>query len=233
MYEAHSSIKTPDEDTTIWRYMSLEKLLSMLCTKKLFLNRADSFLDPWEGVWPKQFVADIGDSWKEDHVTEFIGASQALRQTFFVSCWHESKFESAALWDQYAKSAGFAIKTTVGKLKHAITDEKNFFLGRVQYLDYERDNVGELNMLRLPYMKRKSFQHENEVRLLHWEIPEGESTPRDSHALSVDLSVLIDEVYTSPTLDEWLIPHLQELLVRFDLKSISLNKSNLYAPHVY
>jgi hypothetical protein len=239
MYEQHPSIITPSDDTVIWRYMNLEKLLAILGTHQLFLCRLDKFIDPWEGVWPKPIVEAIRNNWlPKDHDT-FLSFSKRMRRSFFVNCWHESKYESAALWDQYARSAGFAVCTTVGRLKQSISDNRPVFVGRIKYLDYDEDTVTELNMLLPPFLKRRSFQHENEVRVMLWDMPIEESKPidweraRESHSLQVNLTELIQELYLSPIIDDWLVPQLQELFSRYGLSSIPLRKSDLYAPHVY
>lgn len=239
MYQAHSSITTPPDDAIIWRYMNLEKLLTLLCTQSLFLCRLDQFVDPWEGSWPRPFVDDLRNAWAQKDHDSFFNMSRNLRQTFFVNCWHENKHESAALWDQYAKSSGFAIRSTVGRLKQSILDEGPNFIGNIEYLDYDKDNVVELNMLKPPFLKRKSFQHEKEVRLMIWEMPIQEDGPisweqtQQSKTLRVDLSILIEEIYASPTLDDWLLPHIRELFSRFGFPSMEIKKSDLYAPHVY
>jgi hypothetical protein len=239
MYEAHASIITPPDDAVIWRYMNLEKVLTLLSTQSLFLCRLDQFADPWEGVWPKPFVEDMRKTWPQKEQDTFLTFSKEMRRSFFLNCWHESAYESAALWDQYAKSAGFAIRTTVGRLKKSILDERHLFIGKIEYLDYDKQNVSELNMLIPPFLKRKSFQHEKEVRVMVWDMPIAKEGPIDweqaqqNHKLRVDLSVLIEELYASPTIDDWLMPHIRELLARFGFHNIPLVKSDLYAPHVY
>lgn len=237
MFQLHSSIITPPDNTILWRYIDLEKLLALLATRSLHLCRLDHFSDPWEGVWPKPLVDQIRKNWGATEGEGFFRVTTKSRQSFFVSCWHANTHESAALWDQYAKSSGFAIRTTVGRLKQAISS-REFYLGSVEYLDFEKDNVSELNMLRPAFLKRKSFQHEQEVRLMVWDLPvQGEEIAwdqcRSSHILPVDLDTLIESVFASPTLDDWLLPHVQELFCRFGLSNIQIRKSDLYAPHVY
>ncbi|MFA7383570.1 MAG: hypothetical protein WC001_08970 [Desulfurivibrionaceae bacterium] len=239
MYEHHPSIVTPPDDTVIWRYMNLERVLALLGSQRLFLCRLDGFSDPWEGVWPKPFVEAIRKNWPQADGDQFLTFSKRMRCSFFVNCWHESKYESAALWDQYVQSAGFALRTTVGHLKQSIIDERHIYLGRIRYLDYDSETVPEVNMLLPPFLKRKSFQHENEVRVMHWDMPIRENDPiawdraSQSHSLKIDLSVLIQELFLSPTTDDWLIPQIEKLLSIYGLPHIVPKKSGLYAPHVY
>lgn len=218
--------------------MNLEKVLALLGTQELYLCRLDKFIDPWEGVWPKPLVEEIRKDWLPKDGEDFLNFSKRMRCSFFVNCWHESKYESAALWDQYTQSAGFALCTTVGHLKQSISDERKVYIGRIKYLDYDKDTVHELNMLLPPFLKRKSFQHENEVRMMLWDMPVGNESiawegASQHHSLQVNLSVLIQKIYLSPTIEDWLIPQLKELLTKYGFPNIPLIKSDLYAPHVY
>ena len=234
MYEKHASIDTPSDKTVIWRYMNLEKVIALLSTRELFLCRLDKFIDPWEGVWPRCFVEEIRENWPSDDANDLFTMSNWMRDKFFVNCWHENNHESAALWDQYAKTAGLAICTTVGRLKESISDKRTVYIGRIEYLDYAKDTVPEVNLFIPPFIKRKSFQHENEIRVMFFDSSDvtSESTSHN-HSLQVDLQILIQDVYLSPTLENWVIPHIKELLARYGLSSITPKKSDLYAPHVY
>ena len=114
MYESRENILTPSDEAIIWRYMNLEKLLALLATNTLFLCRLDRLRDPWEGVWPDSVVHGLKRSLKLEQVTAFLGASEGLNTSMFVSCWHEAAHESAALWSQYAAGAGLAMKSSIG-----------------------------------------------------------------------------------------------------------------------
>jgi hypothetical protein len=77
--------------------------------------------------------------------------------------------ESIAMWSLYnSGSEGVAVQTTVGQLKVALRhDPRITLIGRVTYLDYERDTmINSLNTISPLMHKRRSFQHEAEVRAL-------------------------------------------------------------------
>ena len=99
MYEKHEDIVTPPDNAIIWRYMNLEKLLALLATNCLFLCRLDRVRDPWEGVWPDSAVKELKGTLKPEQLSVFLSASEGLRTSVFVSCWHEAAHESAALWN--------------------------------------------------------------------------------------------------------------------------------------
>src|ERR1700722_5938005 len=108
MYESNADVDTPPDDAIIWRYIGIEKLLALLNLKSLYFCRLDRMRDPWEGHWPKPLRKAIERSFVAGGVVDVGDAFWQLRKTMFVNCWHESPYESAALWDQYGESAGLA-----------------------------------------------------------------------------------------------------------------------------
>jgi hypothetical protein len=240
MYEKREDIVTPPDDAIIWRYMNLEKLLALLATNRLFLSRLDRVRDPGEGVWPDSVVNELKQGLKPEQLTVFLGSSEGLKTSMFVSCWHEAAHESAALWSQYAAGAGHAMKSSIGRVKRAISGGPNYHIGRVNYLDFKNDayRLPDVNALILPFLKRKSFEHEREVRILVWDPDKvgppdpGTSFP-DGIELPVRLDDLIDALYISPEAPTWLSEHAVELLRRFGLPNLPVIQSNLYDKHVY
>jgi hypothetical protein len=234
VYETHADILTPPDETVIWRYMNMERLLALLSTTELFLTRLDGFPDPWEGVWPKSFVDALQSAGglQKDFVKN-------LQQTFYVSCWHASAHESAALWHQYSGVAGFAVRSTIGRLKNSLDPASTFFIGSVVYADYEGGSHGAVNALKPPFMKRKSFEHEREVRVVQWK-PENlnfikhQPAKIASHAsVAVDLGALIDTLFISPTSPPWLVPHISRFLDVFGVAGVSVIRSTLYDPYIF
>jgi hypothetical protein len=134
MYEEHSKIDTPPDDTVIWRYMNLEKLLALLRSRSLYLCRLDRLRDPWEGLWSPWAVDAIRQQLR-GQAEGLIRAQNMMKRLFYVSCWHENSCESAAFWDQYQSSRGLAVRSTVGHLKDSSCLAPRFFIGRVQYLN--------------------------------------------------------------------------------------------------
>jgi len=221
--------------------MDLERLLALLSNSSLYLCRLDRLRDPWEGLWPRPILEAIRsqlfahkDIGGQDTFATFL--ARDLPKTFFVSCWHENMTESAAFWDQYGNSRGLAIRSAIGRLKECSRSEMNFFIGRVKYLDYDHPvSVGMQldNMMSPAFLKRRSFEHEREVRVLQWHIvsPEGPvdfSKAHESSELRVDLAVLIESIYISPMSPVWLVDALQQLLTRFGLPGVHVRRSELY-----
>lgn len=180
------------------------------------------------------------EKWSSSKVADrVINESEKMRLSFFVNCWHASEYESAALWGQYAEHAGLAVRTTVGRLKSSIDSETPYFIGQIEYRDFsERAFPASMNSLLPAFLKRKSFEHEHEVRVLVFDFPRREfsvdcSQLQANETLSVDLSVLIDAIYLSPSVSKWLLPYLRKLLAQFGLPDTHIEASRLYDEHVY
>jgi hypothetical protein len=230
VFVSSSSVKTPSDDTIVWRYLRLERFLTLIDSKKLRLSRLDSLRDPWEGRWPKA----IAEHWGKGPFDgkRMIFDPEQYRQVLFANCWHASQYESAALWYIYSGRAGIAIKSTVGNLKAALIDNSRpaFYIGAVQYKNFETDTV-ECGSLVGPFLKRKSFEYEHEVRIV---IFERLSDPNENaYYLNCNTAVLLKAVYLSPECDDSMKPSVESLLRRYDLGHIPAHRSALYDTSIY
>jgi hypothetical protein len=96
------------------------------------------------------------------------------RRYSYVNCWHVNEQESTAMWKLYASShQAIAIQSTFSQLNKSLPcnfDESPIYLGLVNYIDYENERVlkGDIQDLLDPLKplayKRKSFEHERELR---------------------------------------------------------------------
>src|SRR5690606_27801928 len=79
-------------------------------------------------------------------------------------------------------------------------------IGQVKYVDYENQFIPEGNLYYPFLYKRKSFEHEREIRLLVRDNTTliGEE-PEFEHGCfkKVDLKQLINSIYLSPLMPEW------------------------------
>jgi hypothetical protein len=157
--------------------MDFTKFVSLISSKSLFFCRADLFKDPFEGSYSKANVALRPHVYK-DMPSEKLGKmmeqmsslAKWVREWTYISCWHANEYESAAMWDLYAKTdEAVAIETTYKKLKSVLPGKA--FLGLVKYIGYESEWLPEGNTF-YPFMhKRKSFEHEKEVRAVIQDLP--------------------------------------------------------------
>ena len=155
------------------------------------------------------------------------------RQFTYISCWYESRHESAAMWKLYLNGDhGACIRSTLSSLEQILADgvalkQKNGTdvrihkddtrVCRVTYIDFDKGIIEGLQghpsiekTLLLHTHKRESFSHEQEVRAMFYF-----SEP------------LIDQETTIITMEGPLIPHGHSI-------SIDLNQfiEEVYvAPH--
>lgn len=244
MFEKHAAIHTPKEEVNIWRYMSVDKFLFLVSRSKLYFCRSDKFKDPWEGQWPKGIVEALrsgkfAETYSENAGKQILNWSEKQKMSMFINCWYSNPHESAAMWELYsAGENSIAIRSTIGRLKKGIVCDECFYIGDVKYIDYEKEVIEGLNMFLPFFIKRKSFEHENEVRVLISSLPIKNKKVNWSKAkkeiiAKVELTTLISEVYVSPSAPSWMKNVIKDVLVKFGLASKKVHQSHLYEPCVY
>jgi len=182
----------------------------------------------------------------DNHADELIRQGKVL-----INCWHMNEFESAAMWELYAKS-GIAIKTTFKRLKDSLdkgTPELIKF-GLVEYTDFKNEWMAEDNLYPRFFLKRKSFEHEKELRaVLQLELEGPTVMVRDGISyvedvrdtsdpkqktergryVTADIHTLISEIYVAPRAASWVEDSIKAVLVKYGLKSEKVNISDLYS----
>nr|WP_319511756.1 hypothetical protein [uncultured Draconibacterium sp.] len=234
MVEEHPVFNAPEnEDIKVWRYMDFTKLISLIDTRRLFFTRADMFNDPFEGSYPKINVVartvvpeDLPDESKKAllaSMSQLGDSNKHWPRYTAISCWHMNEYESAAMWSLYLKSdEGIAVQSTFRRLKKSIIDEEKVFLGTVKYIDYEKDYIDSGNMLGPFVHKRKSFEHERELRalLMKWPTtPKGlnfsKETITNGVPVKVDIEDLIEKIYVAPNAPDWFAELVRTALKRY------------------
>jgi len=237
MYKEHPVFEKPeDENAMIWRYMDFTKFVSLLDKSALFFTRADKLDDPFEGSYSKANV-DLRPTVYEGKIPQDVLRTmsaffEVMRKLTVINCWHLNEYESAAMWKLYLKSnEGIAILSTFNRLKSCFKDENHdIHVGRVKYIDYEKDWMPEGNSFYPFVHKRKSFEHEQELRAIiqkfsykkNGEINWSKPTFDDGIYIEVDLDVLVDKIYVAPTSPKWLFE-----LVKSVTKTYKLDKGVL------
>jgi hypothetical protein len=207
----------------IWRYMDFAKFASILSSEALYFACPSDFADPYEGYYPKSYVAamsalaqapfdqlvvtrnqmaerfpgiDVGPIdtaifTAKDRIRKGISE---IRLKFGVNCWHKNEHESEAMWKLYAASGqGIAVESTAIQLRDAIQDKVGLHIGDVHYADFATAPI-EKNLVNYGlFFKRKSFEHEKELRAtLPLKVP-GKGIP-----MKCDLDVLVTKIHISP-----------------------------------
>lgn len=232
-------LSVPDEQV-LWRYMDFAKFAAMLRQRGLYFPRADTLEDRFEGAlgvasreaaWDARYLdafrkavahprAGEAPPSPEDAEAEARELLRSWKQSSlrdrmkFVSCWHANSLESEALWRLYcsANTPGVAVRTTVGALWDATRDEPSAVVGRVHYLDFRQSYA--LSDQRI-FCKRASLRHEQEVRAVLANGPDGDAAGR---VVACDLADLIDEVVISPFAPAWFEPLLADVIEKFGFR---------------
>ena len=222
----NSTIHPISNDTRLWRYLTFEKFAWLLEEAKLYHTRLDLLGDPFEVSLPKTYVQDrdagqlpkyLQSGLLPEHESQ---RNKAEMYTNFATCWHASPHETEAMWKLYSTiHAGVAIVSTPPRLHKAVdlSPYQDGILGPVEYVDFDNNGMilpqsfGRRAMPGL--LKRKSFEHEREVRgLIHHtnyaELPSVlpytdmverfRSSSPPGLSVNVNLHEMIEEIYISP-----------------------------------
>lgn len=158
-------------EVSVWRYMDLSKLISLLDSQSLYLSRLDMLSDPYEGTLTAKTIEGISEFLKRHGAkVGWEGMSEHYKEnqrTTFVNCWYANEHESEAMWRLYCGQAhGAAVRTTYQQLIESIKEQRDVYLGLVRYIDYEKEWFPNANAFYPVMHKRLTFAHENEVRLV-------------------------------------------------------------------
>jgi len=244
----HPCFKQPrDENILLWRYMDFTKFVALISSKTLFFSRADLFDDTFEGSYPLAnlkirpyiYQKNMTSEQFNSMTNQMANIAKCAREWTYINCWHANKYESAAMWNLYAKTnEAVAIVTDYKKLKNNLPN--NVYLGVVNYIDYEKEWIPEGNIFSPFLHKRKSFEHEKEVRAIIQKLPNnknqgivlGKKNSISGISVNIDIDSLIKTIYVSPTAPQWIFDLTKEVLQTYKIK-IEVIKSNLYSSPVF
>jgi hypothetical protein len=241
MYHDHGKFVQPeDPDAKIWRYMDFTKFVWMLEKNALHFTRGDRFDDIFEGAIPKPNVAQmrnrvtsIGattDAAGMDPVAFVVQLCEGMRGRVAINSWHLNEHESAAMWNVYLKSnEGIAVRSTVRRLRESLSNDPQTmaWVGVVQYVDYEHTPIPLGNLLTMFLYKRKSFEHERELRALVararvaddgvTQMLTDEAFEESGADIAVNVAELVVSVFVAPTSPPWFEELIRSVLRRYGL----------------
>jgi hypothetical protein len=247
----HPELETLSDNIKIWRYLDFTKFVSLLDKRALFFCRSDKIGDPFEGSYPETNVKLRQRNFQDWSNKQLEGLSilfNEIRRFTIINCWNISEYESSSLWSLYTKTGqGIAIQSTFGRLKRCFGSEvkpstiphKGVFICKVKYIDFKNESIFEDYLLSPFVHKRKSFEHENELRAIIMMVP---FKANQNHALSlnpkkivetpdifalgeyidINLEELIENVFVSPFSPDWF-----RSLVDSVIKKYALNKASV------
>ena len=110
----------PDENITLWRYMSFGSLCEILMNDCIPLISIRNFSDKSEGAILREILSKLPDV----YVDQIEYTMQKYRESVYISSWHISENENAAMWDRYTHGGeGVAIKTNAKLLLDCIPQQ--------------------------------------------------------------------------------------------------------------
>lgn len=145
------------------------------------------------------------------------------------------------MWNLYLKSnEGIAIQSTFKRLIKCFENHPDkIHVRKVEYIDYQnqKDKIwkGSSHNILVPFFKkRKSFEHEREIRAIisKWPVSNGEeqdilgSTNYVGIQVPIIIESLIKNIYVAPTAPEWFLILVKSIIVRYSL-TIEVMKSSL------
>jgi hypothetical protein len=251
VYQSDPNLSVPADETPLWRYLDFPRFMSLLDSATIWFARADTFTDHYELGVPAadlsaaragagqvladpqlregimRFLADVTGLSREGlaglpdgEVAELLlsHAGQAL----YISCWQEDEDESAGMWDSYAPGG---------------SGDRDVFLGRVCYLDYQAGSWGPFHWFAPAFHKRRIFRHEQEVRaVIVWpsyrDLADGmaDITPAAGIPVPVDLTRLIQHIVIAPTASSWFPGLVTSILHRYGLSAVPMSSELTRAP---
>ena len=218
--------EVPPCDAKLWRYMDFTKYVSLLSSRGLYFTRTDCFEDIFEGAtglkknkakWdshylkffrsaiknpPEGYKCKLSDTEVDEQAQKLLSdleaGGESHRRRTFVSCWHESEHESEAMWRLYSNflANAVAVRTSYQNLYVSLGRDPSIKIGRIKYIDLKKNYAGINDAF---WRKRKSFEHEREIRALLSDFENQDI----GKIVPCDLEVLIEEVFVSPKAPPW------------------------------
>ena len=146
------------------------------------------------------------------------------------------------MWSLYAKTnEAIAIQSSYQLLCDCLPAEA--FVGKVRYIDYDHDWIPENNTMYPFVHKRRSFEHERELRALIQSFPPaaasdegtlvmpvGLPNPDYGRLIPVSLEALVDRVYVAPAAPSWFSALVENVTAKYGLSRPVISSSLARAP---
>ncbi len=202
MFSENHKLHIPSDDTIIWKYLDLSKFLDLLLSERMFMARSDKFEDQYEGTFSEPTYEEIKKLLADN--PDYLDAYKSKRKNIVISSWHANSYESYAMWQVFTKNnEGLAIQSTIGHLKKSLIEPKvKQYIGEVNYIDYKKEHIPFDDDF-FPFLfKRKSFQYENEIRVITDVTPLGLHV-NEGVKIEVNINQMIERLYIHPKSENW------------------------------
>lgn len=192
-----------DYDKPVYRIISKDRLIELFQKEENTLVHPSKWDDPYEN-----FILKSKVQMKSGEVKAFD-----FHENIYGQCWSRHK-ASDAMWRIYSPNKnGIRIKTTIRKLLSSLylgnanKPSWSCVIGKVEYLTepklnkyansiYVNGALSKKNLFRSLLVKRRAFQHENEVRLLYFDLDS--LNTGQLFSFSIKPHELIDQIMIDP-----------------------------------
>jgi hypothetical protein len=226
----------------IWKYMSIEKFISMLSRNTLYFSNASLLEDKFEVSIPnsykinqknQQLNTGLGKIHVENNSKKEDKIAKNLKENTYLNCWSLSREESYALWKIYLGGSknGVAIKSTISKLTKSIETRNGI------NLDFDKINLGKVNYGEIRELNKNSviltkqpfYEYEKELRLFFRTSNEFIDNTSEEYKeniypgifLEMDALQLVDQIVLSPFAPKWFNELVPEIIDKFEPELVS------------
>ena len=228
-----SMLTIESDDKALYRIIPFDSLLQMLNEKSNTLVQ----IKYWDDVY-ENFIL------KEECVMDgSVFPVKRMSNCFYGQCWTR-KESSDAMWRIYSSDRkSVRIKTRIGKLKSIIPQDDikgSFVFGKVDYfpqskIENDLMSIGPVTedqylslVFQSLFVKRNSFSHESEYRLVYFENSLINLPPIKT--LSIDPLDFIETVYFDPRANDSYVERCTRVLTEaFKFPKSRIRKSELYS----
>lgn len=198
------NFKEKDLDKYIYRIISVDRVIELFSTNQNTLVKPIEWDDPYEN-----FILSSKIKLTSGEIIEYN-----YHDRFYGQCWTLNR-ASDAMWRIYSPNGdGVRVRTTIRKLLESIyaaqpkLPEVKCYLGKVKYLSEKKlydvansifdDSGVEVNNLFYSLLvKRRAFKHEDEVRLLYFEMNDDKYSEK-LFKYEIEPNSLIDQMMLDP-----------------------------------
>jgi hypothetical protein len=122
-----------DPNTSIWRYLTIPKFVSLVTTQALWFSKLQILDDHLEGTVPEpvrtkmknhfgEMEGWFPDEQRKHQVRRFVEVNEYDgRELIVANCWFIGEHESKGMWDNYARgSDGVAVRSDARTLANVV-----------------------------------------------------------------------------------------------------------------
>jgi hypothetical protein len=228
----HLEIEGIDGEMILWRYMDIAKFVSMLEQNAIWLARADTFGDKYEGRFPdemREYIENAYEAYDDEDddspVNDASDFQDYLVKNTFISCWHHNLEENMVMWEIYGKETNaIAIQTTAKSIVNSI--DTSFISGySLKMKNVEYKNANEISGIPRYedsfFRKRKHFSFEKEVRISLDTYNRSNPTKNTAygHKLRVPvMSEMVHKVLIHPDSQDWFYDVVCSITTKYSLE---------------